>query len=135
VTGTVKRYAPEILKTVPRSVVMGPSNDGGWVSYSDYAALEQHIETLERAATSFEEWWNKEGRFYDPDTEDVPWFDKRKELAELAFISGVAQSRTALQITLGAFEAAMKDKNTVFNPSEVVAIARAALAETERGVQ
>jgi hypothetical protein len=37
---------------------------------------------------TFEEWWNRVGRFYDPDTEDVPWFDKRKELAELAFRSG-----------------------------------------------
>lgn len=38
---------------------------------------------------AFETWWEKDGRFYDPDTEDVPWFDKRKDLAEIAFRKGV----------------------------------------------
>ena len=38
---------------------------------------------------TFEKWWEDDGRMYDPDTEDVPWFDKRKELAELAFAKGV----------------------------------------------
>ena len=41
---------------------------------------------------SFEEWWNRDGKFYDPDTDDVPWFDKRKELAERAFNAAKAQS-------------------------------------------
>lgn len=36
----------------------------------------------------FDEWWDKKGRFIDPDTEDVPWFDKRKELSEYAFDAG-----------------------------------------------
>jgi hypothetical protein len=26
----------------------------------------------------FEKWWQEDGRMIDPDTEDVPWFDKRK---------------------------------------------------------
>jgi hypothetical protein len=38
---------------------------------------------------TFENWWAQDGRMYDPDTEDVPWFEKRKELAELAFAEGV----------------------------------------------
>lgn len=38
---------------------------------------------------AFEKWWAEDGRMYDPDTEDVPWFDKRKELAELAFAKGL----------------------------------------------
>ncbi|HEX3800273.1 MAG TPA: hypothetical protein VH413_16375 [Verrucomicrobiae bacterium] len=42
---------------------------------------------------AFEEWWNRAGRFYDPDTSDVPWEDKRKALAELAFDTATAQSR------------------------------------------
>jgi len=37
----------------------------------------------------FDKWWQEDGRMLDPDTEDVPWFDKRKELAELAFAKGV----------------------------------------------
>jgi hypothetical protein len=41
---------------------------------------------------TFEQWWNRHGRFIDPDTEDVPWFDKRKALAELAFEAAKAQS-------------------------------------------
>ena len=34
------------------------------------------------------EWWTKEGRFIDPDTDDVPWADKRGELAQMAFLAG-----------------------------------------------
>lgn len=37
----------------------------------------------------FEKWWAEEGRSLDPDTEDVPWFDKRKGLAESAFEAGI----------------------------------------------
>jgi hypothetical protein len=36
----------------------------------------------------FEQWWQEDGRFYDPGTEDVPWFDKRKQLAEAAYAAG-----------------------------------------------
>jgi hypothetical protein len=35
--------------------------------------------------TGFEKWWSEQGRFLDPDTEDVPWYDKREALAHLAF--------------------------------------------------
>ena len=34
---------------------------------------------------TFDTWWRDEGRFIDPDTSDVPWFDKREELAHCAF--------------------------------------------------
>ena len=44
---------------------------------------------------TFDEWWARKGRFIDPDTEDVPWFDKRKALAEEAFRAAVAQSGTS----------------------------------------
>lgn len=37
----------------------------------------------------FEKWWQEQGRMLDPDTEDVPWFDKRESLAHLAFDEGV----------------------------------------------
>ena len=36
----------------------------------------------------FEDWWASQGKFIDPDTEDVPWFDKRKGLAEAAYDAG-----------------------------------------------
>ena len=59
---------------------------------------------------TFEKWWADDGRMYDPDTDDVPWFDKRKELEELAFAKGVeigmARSRNytanKLRLTLTA---------------------------------
>ena len=38
--------------------------------------------------TNFDDWWNQDGKYFDPDTEDVPWFDKRKDLAEYAFRRG-----------------------------------------------
>lgn len=46
-----------------------------------------------RAEAAFEEWWLRDGQFLDPDTSDVPWFDKRKELCGLAFLAAMAQSR------------------------------------------
>lgn len=33
----------------------------------------------------FDVWWEKDGKFFDPDTADVPWYDKRKFLAEYAW--------------------------------------------------
>jgi hypothetical protein len=36
----------------------------------------------------FDKWWESSGKYYDPDTDDVPWFDKRKELASVAFFAG-----------------------------------------------
>jgi hypothetical protein len=36
----------------------------------------------------FEGWWQSVGKFFDPDTSEVPWFDKRKDLAEYAFRAG-----------------------------------------------
>ena len=41
---------------------------------------------------NFDEWWNREGQFYDPDTEDVPWYDKRKALAEKSWMVAKAMS-------------------------------------------
>lgn len=34
------------------------------------------------------EWWRTEGIYIDPDTEDVDWYDKRAELAQMAYIAG-----------------------------------------------
>lgn len=41
----------------------------------------------------FEDWWKRDGKFIDPDTSDVPWFDKRKGLAAAAFEAAMAMSR------------------------------------------
>lgn len=43
--------------------------------------------------TPFEKWWQTEGQFIDPDTDDVPWEDKRRALAEAAFDAAMAQSQ------------------------------------------
>lgn len=40
----------------------------------------------------FAKWWQDEGRLLDPDTEDVPWFDKRKALAEMAWNAATLES-------------------------------------------
>lgn len=39
-------------------------------------------------AEMFADWWKAYGRSIDPDTEDVPWYDKREGLAGMAFIAG-----------------------------------------------
>ena len=41
----------------------------------------------------FEEWWAKDGRYIDPDTEDVPWVNKPKELAAAAFMAGLGKDK------------------------------------------
>lgn len=51
--------------------------------FSEWAAM---------AMETFEQWWRRDGRLIDPDTEDVSWFDKRKGLAEAAFNAALAQS-------------------------------------------
>jgi uncharacterized coiled-coil DUF342 family protein len=53
-----------------------------------------------------EEWWSEDGKYIDPDTSDVGWFDKRGELAMLAFIKGYRIGRDSLtkQITSLAAE-------------------------------
>ena len=40
--------------------------------------------------SSFDAWWESDGKFYDPDWSDVPWYDKRKSLAEYAWHRAVA---------------------------------------------
>lgn len=46
-----------------------------------------------RAAMLFENWWDEEGRYLDPDTAEVSWFDKRKELAGFAYTAAALMRR------------------------------------------
>jgi hypothetical protein len=43
--------------------------------------------------TKFEIWWRSDGRSIDPDTSDVDWYDKRKELAAEAYRAGLKSAR------------------------------------------
>jgi hypothetical protein len=47
--------------------------------------------------TEFEKWWDSDGKYFDPDTEDVPWYDKRAELAEYAWHRGRAKLSCELE--------------------------------------
>lgn len=42
---------------------------------------------------AFDNWWEREGKSYDPDAEAVPWFDKRKALAAKAYLVATIASR------------------------------------------
>ncbi len=37
----------------------------------------------------FDDWWQNDGRTIDPDVAEVSWYDKRKELAGVAFYQGM----------------------------------------------
>ena len=47
---------------------------------------------VDRSGSYFDEWWQREGQYLDPDTDDVPWFDKRRALCEYAYRSALALS-------------------------------------------
>jgi hypothetical protein len=53
----------------------------GWLG----PELHDKATALTVARASFDKWWVDDGSFIDPDTDDVPWFDKRKELCWCAF--------------------------------------------------
>ena len=46
--------------------------------------------------TEFDDWWIADGKFFDPDFSEIPWFDKRKDLAEYAWHRGRASMTTFL---------------------------------------
>jgi hypothetical protein len=39
-------------------------------------------------------WWASEGRYIDPDTDEVDWFDKRGDLAHMAFVAGYKAAKS-----------------------------------------
>ncbi len=47
---------------------------------------------LDEKDREFTKWWRRDGIMFDPDTEDVPWFDKREGLAEYAWDAAMRQS-------------------------------------------
>lgn len=60
-----------------------------------HGSLEGHTSWcawLDTRPKDFDTWWSADGQYLDPDTSDVPWFDKRRGLAEYAFIAGAASS-------------------------------------------
>ena len=60
-----------------------------------HGSLEGHMswcEWLDAKPKGFDAWWSADGQYLDPDTSDVPWFDKRRGLAEYAFVAGAASS-------------------------------------------
>ena len=75
-----------------------------WKQWEAEAKKEQQM------METFEQWWERDGKFFDPDTDDVPWFDKRKFLAEYAWARARAQSRNYV-----ADEDTMPEKITFAN--------------------
>lgn len=49
--------------------------------------------TYQSADDAFDDWWDRVGQSFDPDTSDVPWYDKRRELARKAYKVALAHSR------------------------------------------
>jgi hypothetical protein len=69
---------------------------------------------------SFEDWWEADGRFFDPDFSEVPWFDKRKDLAEYAWHRSGHVSPAVLT------EAA----NIITNACQIIDVTKAEWSET-----
>lgn len=55
------------------------------------AEFDLHLRDIEREKRLERQrdlWWEENGQLFDPDTADVPWFDKREALAKVAFMAG-----------------------------------------------
>lgn len=63
---------------------------------SAYLAASPSPSMEMEVVATFQDWWNSDGRFLDPDTSDVPWFDKREALAEYAYDAALSQAQSAL---------------------------------------
>lgn len=79
--------------------------------------------------SNFDDWWEKDGKFYDPDWSDVPWFDKRKDLAEYAW----HRSQTELRSTVDRLEGAGRNLVEACKLSDSTEFATA-LASFERAL-
>lgn len=93
------RIKPEIITTLREWAEF--EQDGGNVEQG--AAIDVILDWYDRVHTAspvstraeamagalpFDEWWSKDGQYVDPDTADVPWFDKRRGLAAYAYRAG-----------------------------------------------
>lgn len=56
-----------------------------------------------KAPDAFADWWSKDGQYLDPDTSDVPWFDKRRGLAEAAYLAGATLPENKMRCTICGF--------------------------------
>jgi hypothetical protein len=66
----------------------------------DQEAAEAKGTGMSEETKGFEEWWERDGMYIDPDTSDVPWFDKRKGLAECAFVAGMGRTSPKAEFRL-----------------------------------
>lgn len=64
---------------------------GGSQNQMPRTRLTKEQQTMVLAEKWAAEWWRTEGTYIDPDTEDVDWYDKRSELAQMAYIAGFKQ--------------------------------------------
>jgi hypothetical protein len=80
------------------NIMRDPVRTGAWegadrVANAFASAAEKVAEiegtvTQKQVAQDFDDWWSLDGQYIDPDTDDVPWFDKRRGLAMAAFQAG-----------------------------------------------
>lgn len=74
--------------------VRGPAADTREKSIAAWNALmspyPEDTTRSDKSEEHFDAWWSQEGQYLDPDTDDVPWFDKRQGLAAFAFQAGMA---------------------------------------------
>lgn len=83
----------------------------------------------------FESWWSNGGRFIDPDSADVPWFDKRKGLAGYAFFAGAQKRITAVletaQPELDRLRTEVEDLRAQLNTPELHDFATGVISEAQ----
>lgn len=57
--------------------------------FTKFKAERERIQR-NRNLAKFDSWWIENGRFYDPDSSDIDWYDKRRLLAEYVWSNAIA---------------------------------------------
>lgn len=89
--------------------------DANAIAHEHNKLLASRTPDVEKAAGAaplpFSDWWTSQGKFIDPDTEDVPWFDKRKDLCEAAYDAGQSSVKFAQAYAVPAPSVASGQRN------------------------
>jgi hypothetical protein len=79
----------------------------------------------------FDAWWAKDGKFYDPDFSEVPWYDKRKGLAEYAYERGKLVTTRWAESYKSVDPSMLDAANIITNACQILDVTKSEWSETD----